>query len=342
MTDSSRSPREPLFLFYEEPDPDRWFPGDRHIRRFIRRLVRGPHKPGGVMRWYLNLRAGLDQLGVTYRVNDYRGLRRTPGAWAHVIGQHHVINKIPAGHPIVYGPAIADHPRETSFFGQADIRLLLIPCAWFKAMYDRDLAWSGPRAVWPAGVDVELWHPPATTPPSNEVLLYDKIHWDRDRYEPELLNPIIQSLTQAGMKIHHMRYGFYKEEDFRDLLKRIGSMVFLCEHETQGFAYLQTLSSGVPILAWDRGGLWQDPNYYPALVEFEPVCSVPYFDERCGERFKDFTEFHDKLPAFLDSVRHARYQPRAYVTENLTLAGQSAAYLKLSQAAMHGDLPSPS
>ena len=35
-------------------------------------------------------------------------------------------------------------------------------------------------------------------------------------------------------------------------------MVFLCEHENQDIAYQQALACGVPILAWDRGGYWQD------------------------------------------------------------------------------------
>ena len=43
-------------------------------------------------------------------------------------------------------------------------------------------------------------------------------------------------------------------------------MIFLCEHETQGIAYQQALSRNVPILAWDRGGDWQDPTYYPERV----------------------------------------------------------------------------
>lgn len=342
MTTTSANTDAPLFLFYEEPDPDRWFPGDRHLRKCVRRLVRGPQKPGGVMRWYLNLRAGLDKLGVAYRVNDYRGLKRHPGAWAHVIGQPHVIDQIPAGHPIIYGPAIADHPRDSAFFGRADIRLLLIPCEWFKVMYDRDLNWSGPRAVWPAGVDTELWHPPASPAPADEIILYDKIHWERERYEPELLHPIIEELTRAGVKLHHIRYGHYEENYFRNLLQRVGSMVFLCEHETQGFAYLQTLASGVPILAWDRGGLWKDPNYYPHLVQFSGVTSVPYFDERCGLRFRDFPEFKAALPGFLDSVRQGRYQPRNYVTDNLTLTARASAYLTLSRSAMNGDLSCPS
>ena len=63
------------------------------------------------------------------------------------------------------------------------------------------------------------------------------------------------------------------------------AMIFLCEHETQGIAYQQALSCGVPILAWDRGGHWQDPACFPPWSMGNPVTSVPYWDERCGRTF---------------------------------------------------------
>ncbi len=321
----------PLFLFYEEPDPDRWFTGDRHVRRVIRRLLRGPHKPGGVMRWYLNLRTGLDRLGVSYRVNDYKGLRRTPGAVAHVVGKPHVVDLIPPGHPIVYGPGVAAHPYENDFWGRADIALLLVSCDWFKAMYDRDLPRPIPSAVWPAGVETDLWAPPAARP-SKKVLVYDKIRWRRDDYGPSLLQPIFDRLKAEGRDYVHLRYGHYEEEDFRRLLQEVSAMVFLCEHETQGFAYLQTLSCGVPILAWDRGGDWQDPSLYPDRVRFGPVTSVPYFDSRCGERFADAAQFQEKLGPFLGRVDAGSYQPRNYVVEHFDLAARARAYLDLASA----------
>ncbi|AOS45740.1 hypothetical protein Verru16b_02827 [Lacunisphaera limnophila] len=171
------------------------------------------------------------------------------------------------------------------------------------------------------------------------MLLYDKIHWEREHYEPTLLTPILTALQQAGCRVHHLRYGQYQEEDYRALLQRVGAMVFLCEHETQGFAYLQALASGVPILAWDRGGLWRDPNYYPHLVQFAPVCSVPYFDERCGRRFADLAGFQDELPGFLAGVARREFRPRDYVVENFLLADRAAAYLKLSAGIRHPAVP---
>lgn len=319
----------PLFIFYAEPDPDRWFPGDRHPRRLIRRLIRGRPQPGGVMRWFLNLQRGLELAGIPHRVNDYRGLRRHPGTPALVVGKPHVVKAIPAGHPIIYGPGVAAHPYEDDFWGQADIRLILLSCDWFKAMYDRDLPVRIPTAVWPAGVDTEMWQPPVSPPAGKDILIYDKIRWQRDRYEPELLEPIRQALAQAGYRVHHLRYGSYREEDYRELLGRISAMVFLCEHETQGFAYLQALACGVPILAWDRGGYWQDPSMYPHRVQFAPVSAVPYFDERCGLRFADLTEFQAQLPWFLQKADAGGFHPRDYVVESLDLAHQARRYREL-------------
>lgn len=293
--------RAPLFLFYEEPDPDRWVRWDRYPRKAVRRLVRGKPQPGGVMRWFLNLRSGLDRSGATYRVNDYHRLRCCPGSWAHVVGKPQVVEKIPAGHPIIYGPGVAAHPYESDFWGRADIRLVLLSCDWFKAMYDRDLPSPVPTAVWPSGIDSDLWKPRTTDHRSTghrttDFLIYDKVRWEHGQYESSLLQPIRDELKKHGLTSKEIRYGFYKEEDYRELLQKVRAMIFMCEHETQGFAYLQALSCGVPVLAWDRGGFWQDPSMYPVRVQFAPVTSVPYFHSRCGARFRDLAEFQALFP----------------------------------------------
>lgn len=325
-----------LNLFYEEPEPDRWLPYDRYPRHVVRRLLRGPSRPGGVMRWYLNLRAGLDLLGVPYRVNDYRALRRSPGAWAHVIGKPHVIGKIAAGHPIVYGPGVASHPCESDFWGHADIRLVLLSCAWFRAMYDRDLPVPIPTDTWPAGIDTARWRPGDGDAARSGILVYDKIRWRRDELEQALLAPILRTAAETGEPVSVVRYGCYEEEDYRALLPTVRAMFFLCEHETQGFAYLQALASDVPILAWDRGGYWQDPSLYPERVRFEPVSSVPYFDDRCGLRFGDLAQFRERFPAFWQGVGRGAYRPRDYVLESLTLEQCARRYLEIAERAAAG------
>src|SRR5205823_11483062 len=135
-----------------------------------------------------------------------------------------------------------------------------------------------------------------------DVLLYDKVRWKHDEYERTLLDPIRKELEHRGLHFREIRYSYYREEEFHKLLSEARAMIFLCEHETQGIAYQQALSAGVPILAWDRSGYWRDPAFFPDRVKFAPVSSVPYWDERCGLKFGDVSEFGFKLDEFLDRL----------------------------------------
>src|SRR5262249_9894876 len=147
-------------------------------------------------------------------------------------------------------------------------------------------------------IDTDLWHPLDAQKKVYDVLLYDKVRWHHDTFESSLIEPIRAVLRNEGRSFIEIRYGFYREEDFRSALLQCRTMIFLCEHETQGIAYQQALSCGVPILAWDRGGPWQDPEYFPNKVNFGPVTSVPYWDERCGRRFADATNFAEQWVRF--------------------------------------------
>ena len=92
----------PLDIIYEEPpNADRWIRFDRYPRAVVRRLVRGKPQPGGVMRWFLNLCAGLDEIGVHYRVNRYRKLRQAPDKLACVIGKSFVLEKLGRDQPSI-------------------------------------------------------------------------------------------------------------------------------------------------------------------------------------------------------------------------------------------------
>lgn len=317
-----------LNLFYEEPDPDRWLPYDRYPRRILRRLVRGKLRPGGQMRVFLNLCTGLDLLGVPYRVNDYRYIKKHPKEIACIIGKPHVLDKIEWKNPIIFGAAVCSHPSDDpNLLNRLPIRKILVPGEWMRTMCEP--AWGDKVVAWPVGIDTELWSPVASANKEFDILLYDKIRWEHDRYENELIEPIRQFLSMHGLRVEVIRYGYYKEDDFHALLNNSRAMVFLCEHETQGIAYQQALSCGVPILAWERGGYWQDPKYFPHNVEFEPVSSVPYWDDRCGVLFQNIQEFPNTLEEFLSRLHVGQFAPRDYILENLTLEKCASRYLEI-------------
>jgi hypothetical protein len=316
-----------LNLFYEEPDDDRWFPYDRYPRRILRRIVRGGQMVGGQQRVFLNLCAGLDQLGVRYRVNDYRYARTHPTEAVGIVGKPLVLDRMGWTNPILFGAAVYSHPTDDpDLLERLPVKRILVPGEWMRKMCEP--YWNGVAYAWPVGIDTDRWSDAAQSPKDIDVLLYDKIRWDRERYVPALLDPIRTDLQRRRLRIHELRYGFYRERDFHELLGRSRSMVFLCEHETQGIAYQQALSRNVPIFAWDRGGFWQDPSYYPHRVSFEPVTSVPYWNDACGNRFADATGFTSAWTNFWTAVTAREFTPRSYVVDHLSLKHCAGSYLE--------------
>jgi len=324
------SARDVLNLFYdEEPNPDRWLAFDRYPRRLVHRLVRGKPNPGGQMRMFLNLCAGLDRLGVHYRVNDYRFIKSNPGELACIIGTPIVLDKIAWRNPILYGPAVSPPVDDPLLLERLPVKKVLVPGPWVEAMFKP--YWGSAVQTWPVGIDVDRWQPISQEKKQFDVLLYDKILWEHDQLELSLIEPIRATLRKYGRSFTEIRYGFYREEEYWELLGRSQTMVFLCEHESQGIAYQQALSCGVPILAWDRGGPWNDPAYYPHRIIYEPVTSVPYWDERCGLRFTAITQFDAAWAEFWDAFQRACYTPRPYIMENLTLEKCAREYVKIAE-----------
>ncbi|MBS0546309.1 MAG: glycosyltransferase [Proteobacteria bacterium] len=319
-----------LNLFYEEPDPDRWFPFDRYPRRLIRLCVRGRSEPRGTLRAFMNLVEGLDRIGVPYRINDYRWLRAHRDELACVFGKPHVLDKIPDETPILFGTSIYSHPSDNPQLPRLrKLKQVLVPSAWVQAMFEE--VWPGLVTVWPVGIDTERWQTPATAVRDVDVLIYDKIYWRRAYYEKTLLEPLHAELARRGLRVETLRYGLYREEQLHALSRCARSMVYLSRHETQGIAAQQMLAAGVPLFAWDEGGLWQDPQYFPHAVNFGPVTSVPYWDDRCGARFRDGSDVVASFDGFWRKVEADVFKPREMIVENLTLEKCATAYVELTK-----------
>jgi hypothetical protein len=318
---------KPINLFYEEPDPDRWIKFDRYPRRLIRYIVRGKQRPGGVGTTAINLVKGLEKIGVPYRLNDYNYIRKHPEEIACIIGKPHVFFDKKWANRVIFGAGIYSHPIECPnlFEKHPNVKRFLVPGEWMREMFEP--YYHDEVLSWPAGIDTDLWSPALKSTPKFDFLIYDKVRWEHDRYNKELIEPICKELDNHSLSYQFVKYGSYTPDELINKLKETKSVIFLCEHETQGLAYQQILATGTPILAWDRGGYWQDPYYYPAKVKYQPVSSVPYWDERCGIKFTDADDFNKQLALFL--ARLDEFKPRVYIMENLTLAVCAEKYLQI-------------
>lgn len=313
-------------LFYEEPDPDRWFKYDRYPRRLIRWIIRGEPRPGGVKMIAINLMKGLDETGVHYRFNDYRHIKKHPAEIACIIGKPQVLFEQKWKNPVIFGAGIYSHPVDCPdlFKKYPNVKRFLVPGEWMRKMCE---PFYGDKVMaWPVGIDTEYWQP-YHEEKTIDFLIYDKIRWDYAEQKRTLIDPVVQILEHEHLSYQFIRYGSYTHPGLVEKLKQSKAVIFLCEHETQGSAYQQILATNTPIFAWDRSGFWQDPAYYPGKVKYQPVSSVPYWDERCGIKFTNAADFNANLHPFLSQLDE--FKPREYILENLTLEICAQKYIEI-------------
>jgi len=320
-----------ICLYYRPlRETDRWVRGDRHVRPLVRRLVRGPER-GGVPAVFANLRRGLDRLGQQYVINPpFRALRADDRVG--VLGRgRDCLAGYDRPNPIVAGIALMTHPSEwPTLCDEYPVVTYLQHSQWAADVYR---PYFGDRCkVWPVGIDTHRWRPsPARK--SVDFLVYEKFLWEHEAHRQRVLEPALAVLRSRALTYELLRCGTYTPREYAAMLARARAMLFLSPHESQGIAYQECLSSGVPVLAWDQRACL-DPNRFAWGTPVISATSVPYFDERCGMRFSSAGDLPEALDAFLDAMRGGRFAPRDYVLETLTLERGATEFVRHLDEAM--------
>ncbi len=305
-------------LYYRTPPPQkRWVPGDQYLIPILQRLIRG-RKTGGIKKVFVNLCKGFDQLQINYTVNlNFKEIKANEPVI--VLGNSdYALQGYQQSNLIIAGIGLMTHPAQwPNLFAEHPVATYLQHSDWTKDIYTPYFGQNN-CGLWPAGIDTGHWKPAKKTK-KYDFLIYNKIMWDKPQMNEKLKLPIIRKLEEAGLSYREITYGSYSEKQYRRLLNESSAMIFLCEHESQGFACCEALSMNVPVLAWNQG-LWLDPNRF-SYGENNPVpaTSVPFFDDRCGEKFTDLDSFYHVFDAFYAKVLKGGFSSRSYILENLTL-----------------------
>ncbi len=257
-----------VLLFYKDFERDSFFKHDRYLKRIVRPIYhRLTHKQkvSGFFVSFQRLVTALRSAGYDVRINDYRYARKHPDHPVGIVGYPHILDDWSLPNPALLGPSLYDHPNIVPrLLDDPRYKLYLVLCDWMKDMFGTVYPPERLR-LWFAGIDTTEWRDMASDRKDVDVLVYDKIRWNRETYVPSLLEPIVEQLKRRGLTHEIIRYKQYDHAGYKGLLSRSRSMVFLCEHETQGLAYQEALSANVPILAWENG-FWLDPR----RPEWEP------------------------------------------------------------------------
>jgi hypothetical protein len=323
-----------VLLFFEDFDQDRFVRGDRHALRFARRLVQAARRKQKVTGFgvaFQSLITALEQSGYDVRVNDERLARANPDYPVGIAGYPHILDRWDLPNPAVLGPGLLDHPSINPGL-MKDPRFVryIVPCEWMRTMFGKVFP-PEKLGLFFAGLDMRQWGDLRSCPKDLDFIVYDKIRWNHAQQERELVGPVLRVLEDKGLRYERLVYKQYDHARYRSLLQRAHGMIFICEHETQGLAYQEAMSSNVPILAWDPR-LWLDPNRFKYGETDVPASSVPYFDERCGDRFRDAAELPGALQRFM--AHRDGYEPRRYVADHLSLEASARAYLDLYRQAL--------
>lgn len=308
-----------LNIYYKQEE-DRWVKGDKYLRPLIRKIAYGKRlRLSGMQKVVHNFKKGLDLLNVEYSFNKpFFLLKEKDIVISFGLGKiglegykkkNPIIAAIGFPYPAEFPDLCKNYPV-VKFLQHSEWALNLVKSA---NLYPESIF-----ELWTAGIDTYEWQPAKSVSKSCDVLIYTKIMWNKERTDLAIRQPIIQKLTAQGITFKEIVYGKYYPDDYRTALHQCKAMIFLAEHESQGIAYQECLSCNVPIFAWDQG-FWLDPARFTYNKPIVPASSVPFFDERCGMKFKDIQEFEVLFQSFWDGVMNNQYQPREYIMENLTL-----------------------
>lgn len=252
--------------------------------------IRGPYKVAA------NLLAGLFKIGVEVSISkteEFTGCLRSG-----VQGYYDLPRDTLMGPNLIVLPT--DDPTIWPLY-----KNFVVPSKWVLDVYKLCYLCNDSNiSIWPVGIDTDRFND-LDRKKDIDCLIYAK-----GREVSELGD----LLSKRGLSNVTLTYGLYNEAQLVEYTKRCKFCILLTGTESQGIAYMEILSSGLPCFVFDTK-TWRSA----------PATSVPYFSDQCGkicgsDPSKDFDEFLNNLD---------KYNPRQYITEYHTLAKAATRYIDL-------------
>ena len=257
--------------------------------------MNGPHKVVD------NLIKSLEQEKIDYAINEEKYEHNFLIQYDAIAHEKH--SKIEQETTII-GPQVwlFDGYGQFLIENQNYYKKLIAPSQWVKDKFINKFNLPENKiAVWPVGIE-EFDN---VREPSYDCLIYFK-----RRNESEL-SAVKKFLVDRGLSYRMVEYGGYDEVGFRNLVNQAKFCFLINGTESQGIAVQEIMSMGTPIIAWDIKE-WLDQGEAYRV----PATSVPFWDERCGEKFYSIDKLEETFDNFYARIND--YDPKAYVKENLS------------------------
>ena len=257
--------------------------------------MNGPHKVVN------NLIKSLDQEKIDYAINEEKYEHNFLVQYDATAHEKH--SKIEQNTTII-GPQVwlFDGYGQFLIENQNYYKKIIAPSQWVKDKFINKFNLPENKvAVWPVGIEE-----------FNNIreVNYDCLIYFKRRNQEEL-DAVKKFLVDNGFSYRMVEYGAYGEDGFKQLVNSAKFCFLINGTESQGIAVQEIMSMGVPIIAWDVKE-WLDQGEAYRV----PATSIPFWDERCGEKFFTVDEIEETFDYFYARIND--YNPKDYVHEKLS------------------------
>jgi len=204
------------------------------------------------------------------------------------------------------GPNIVSFSYEHNYLaGSPEIDKYILNCDWTLDLYVEDCPSLKNRClIWPAGVDTGYWKPDERIK-SDSILIFEK--QNKGPVGPVL--PYADYLRSRGWKVNILKYGSFSHKEYRSLLQKSALMIGFVIDESQGLAWAEAWSVGVPTLIWKN-----NENTFRGRTY--KTSTAPYLCAENGIFFDDLNDFKKKFTFWERNKKN--FTPRKWVIKNMS------------------------
>jgi RNAse (barnase) inhibitor barstar len=265
---------------------------------------------------FYNTIKGMDIIGQEYVIN--KPLKDYKYNWIHSDQKSLVyaaINRL----PVLLGPNLFVLPKDMPDIPAMKESIYLHPSRWCVDVWKYLKFDNIELKPWPAGIDWESIYKPKRKAQSKQVMIYFK---ERD---PGLFDYVIKLVESKGFSANIVKYRYYKESDYLDIINSSLFGIWIGRQESQGIALQEALASDLPLIVIDATSFFDtiDENAYifPSYLENFKTTTAEYFDNECGIKITSVYDLDSTIDLMCSDLK--RYHPLNYVKHNLSLEKQA-------------------
>jgi len=206
--------------------------------------------------------------------------------------------------------------KNLEIISQFSVVNVLVPHEWVILPLGQILPQNCRIRVWHSGIDTDFWKRKKKDSNSSEVLIYLKNLTDVENFERSK-----DYLRELEVPYSVLSYGSYSQHQFKSILNRVNSAIWIGGTESQGLALLECWAMNVPTL------VLKNEKWHSAEGKPYPASSAPYMTKGMG-LFSNSTKFSlEDFNNFFSELQN--FSPRKSVQEPFNLISCASTLLKI-------------